>query len=72
MAVCSDMKPNKTCAIGNTKNVKLDPLLKINPFGSLFEVDQKGILEHVGVEMLEEDEINAQIDRRRKVEQTVR
>ena len=55
------LKPNKTCAIGKHKNVKLDPLLKSIPFGSLFEVDQKGILEHVGVEMLEEDEINAQI-----------
>ena len=56
-----NLKPKKTCAIGKHKNVKLDPLLKSVPFGSLFEVDQKGILERVGVEMLEEDEIKAQI-----------
>ena len=55
-----NLKPKKTCAIGKHKNVKLDPLLKSVPFGSLFEVDQKGILERVGVEMLEEDEIKAQ------------
>ena len=38
-----NLKPKKTCAIGKHKNVKLDPLLKSVPFGSLFEVDQKGI-----------------------------
>lgn len=56
-----NLKPKKTCAVGKHKNVKLDPLLNSIPFGSLFEVDQKGVLEHVGVEMLEEDEIHAQI-----------
>ena len=44
-----NLKPKKTCAVGKHKNVKLDPLLNYIPFGSLFEVDQKGVLEHVCV-----------------------
>ena len=37
------LKPNKTCAIGKHKNVKLDPLLKSIPFGSLFSRSERDI-----------------------------
>jgi tRNA (adenine58-N1)-methyltransferase non-catalytic subunit len=59
-----NLRRNKTIAIGKHKSVNLDPLLNECSYGSLFEVDEKGVLELVGCDIVDEqsEQIQAPVE----------